>query len=66
MFNGPIELYNLEEDLGESRDVAREHPQVVQRLKDFMDSAHQPNPNWTARGKTPKQRPAPGDGNPRF
>lgn len=66
MFNGPIELYNLDNDLGESKDIAQNHPAVVQRLRDFMDSAHQPNPNWKARGNAPKKRPAPGDGNPRF
>ena len=66
MFSGNVELYNLDNDLGESEDLAQDHPGVVQRLKQLMDSAHQPNPNWQARGKAPNKRPAAGDGKPRF
>jgi arylsulfatase A-like enzyme len=44
---GPVELYNLEEDLGEEHDVAAEHPDIVSRLVGLMDEAHSPNPNWS-------------------
>lgn len=66
MFNGEIELYNLGDDLGESKNVASNHPEIVERLQQFLTLAHQPNPNWKARGKAPSKRPEPGDGNPRF
>ena len=66
MFDGEIELYNLGDDLGESKDVASNHPEIVERLQELMDLAHQPNPNWQARGKPPSKRPEPGDGSPRF
>ena len=66
MFSGNVELYNLDDDLGESKDLAQDHPAVVQRLEQLMDSAHEPNPNWKARGKAPNKRPAAGDGKPRF
>jgi arylsulfatase A-like enzyme len=39
-----IELYNLEEDLGEQRDVAAERPDIVARLQQIMAEAHQPLP----------------------
>lgn len=47
MFDGPIELYNLAEDLGEAVDVAADHPEIVEEMKEIMGTAHVPNPQWT-------------------
>jgi arylsulfatase A-like enzyme len=33
-----IELYNLDEDIGEARNVAAQHPDVVQRLQGLIDA----------------------------
>jgi uncharacterized sulfatase len=66
MHTGPIELYNLAEDLGEARDVAGQHPDRVQAMQQIMEEAHQPHPNWQARGNAPKSKSPPGDGQPRF
>jgi len=38
-----IELYNLEDDIGESRDVAAEHPEIVARMRAIMQSEHVPS-----------------------
>ncbi|MGH9630927.1 MAG: sulfatase-like hydrolase/transferase, partial [Bryobacteraceae bacterium] len=38
--SAPIELYNIKEDIGETRDVASEHPDVVKRIAGFMQAAH--------------------------
>jgi uncharacterized sulfatase len=46
MVTGPIELYDLAEDLGETRDVAAEHPDVVAMAEAFMLEAHSPSPYW--------------------
>lgn len=35
--DGPVELYHLDEDLGEMRNVAAEHPEVVSRLTRLLD-----------------------------
>ena len=32
----PPRLYNLDKDIGETTDVAAEHPEVVKRLKDLI------------------------------
>jgi len=40
---GAIELYDLHEDLAEQNNVADEHPDVVARMKRFMDQAHEPS-----------------------
>lgn len=39
----PIELYNLEEDLGETHDLAAEHPDIVVELERQMSEAHVPS-----------------------
>lgn len=38
-----IELYNLRDDIGESRDMAAERPQVVERLRNIMKTARAPS-----------------------
>jgi len=35
----PVELYNLDEDIGEANNVASRHPDVVRRIEALMDSA---------------------------
>ena len=42
--DAPIELYRLDEDPGETRDIAREHPEVVRRIREIMAEAHEPSP----------------------
>ncbi len=44
--DGPrkLELYNLDQDLGEQHDVAAKHPQVVERIEQIMRDAHRPHP----------------------
>jgi arylsulfatase A-like enzyme len=39
---GAIELYNLANDIAESRDVAAEHPEIVKRLTVIAAAAHTP------------------------
>jgi len=36
-----IELYNLNTDRAESNDVAKEHPEIVERIKKIMESEHE-------------------------
>ncbi len=39
-----IELYNLREDIGESRDLAADHPDIVDRMRKIMEAEHVPSP----------------------
>jgi len=66
MLTGETELYNLDQDLGESKNLADEHPELVKQLEAMMQQAHAEDPLWQPAGKTPKKQPAPGDGKPRF
>jgi arylsulfatase A len=38
---GPIELYNIVEDPGETNNLAEQHPDIVARIAAFMEEAHE-------------------------
>jgi arylsulfatase A-like enzyme len=42
----PFELYNLDRDPGETRNVAEANAAVVRRIEKLMQDAHVPSPNW--------------------
>lgn len=44
--DGPLALYNLESDPGETKDLAEAHPEIVSQLAGIMAEAHQPNPDF--------------------
>ena len=44
--DGPLELYNLKDDLGEKINVADEYPQVVAQIEDYLKTARTPDENW--------------------
>ena len=64
---GRVQLYNLATDLGESKDLAADHPEVVERIEEIMDAAVIPNerypigeiyrggPIWLAENHHPSQ-----------
>lgn len=66
MFEGDIELYDLDVDLGEGNNLAASHGDLVAKAREMMEQAHRPNPNWKARGEGRRKQPIPGDGKLRF
>ncbi|MHC4993910.1 MAG: arylsulfatase [Planctomycetota bacterium] len=50
----PFELYDLEADLGETTDLAKRHPEILARLKGYMEEAHTPGRDY------PVEEPRPG------
>ena len=41
-----MELYDLDSDVGETRNVAAAHPKVVARMAEIMKEATTPNPRY--------------------
>ena len=66
MHTGPIEIYNLRMDLGESRNLAKERPDLVEQAGKIFDEAYRRHPNWSPRGNNRRPQPEPGDGIARF
>ena len=42
----PLELYHLETDPGEARNIAQEHPDVVANAERLMSAARTDSPLW--------------------
>jgi arylsulfatase A-like enzyme len=38
-----FELYNLEDDIGETTNLATKHPEIVEQMREFMAASHTPN-----------------------
>lgn len=51
LFTGQIELYDLSTDVGETHNVADQHPQIVKKIRTIMEEAHTPSPLWTVSKK---------------
>jgi hypothetical protein len=41
--DAPTQLYHLPMDIGETRDVAAEYPDIVERMRRLMQEAHVPS-----------------------
>jgi arylsulfatase A len=46
----PLELYDLKTDVGESKNVAAEHPDVVKRIEDILAREHVPSKTFPIKG----------------
>ncbi|MFP6899488.1 MAG: sulfatase-like hydrolase/transferase, partial [Opitutales bacterium] len=42
--NSPIELYDLSKDIGETKNLASKHPELVKEMAKVMAESHTPNP----------------------
>lgn len=46
----PIEIYDLDTDAAESRDLAESHPELVKRASEIFTASHRPDPHWPLEG----------------
>ena len=49
----PLELYDLRRDLGETNNVALQHPEIIVRIEAYLKSARTPSEKWPLR--TPQE-----------
>jgi arylsulfatase A-like enzyme len=47
--NGPIELYNLRDDIGEKNNLAEQHPNIVEKISGYMKTAWMRSEHWPLR-----------------
>ncbi|HLV00883.1 MAG TPA: arylsulfatase [Acidobacteriota bacterium] len=52
MLTGEIELYNLSLDIGETTNLAEQHPDIVEQIRQIMEDAHEPSPLWKVPDQT--------------
>lgn len=46
-----VELYRTDVDEGETKDVAKLYPEIVEKIRKFMNESHIPNPYWNKDNK---------------
>lgn len=44
--DGPVEVYDLSKDLGETANVAAQHPEIVAKAKELFAASRTPSPEW--------------------
>jgi len=49
--DGPIELYNLKDDIGETKNIAAQNPGTVKKIEEYMKAAHVPSEHWPMPGE---------------
>ena len=42
----PLELYNLKNDIGETRNVADQNPEIVSKIDTYLKTARTESPKW--------------------
>ena len=48
---GPVQLYDLSQDVSELKDVSAQYPDVVKRARELFETCHTPNPDWPFGGR---------------
>jgi len=51
-----LQLYDLDKDLGETKDIAKENPEIVKKLLGLMKEAHTESPLWSTKPRPKKKK----------
>ncbi|MFH5833771.1 arylsulfatase [Halalkalibaculum sp. DA384] len=44
--DAPVQLYNLHSDIGETNNIAANHPEIVEEMREIMEQAHIPSETY--------------------
>lgn len=53
---GPLELYDLAKDLGEDKNIAGQHPDVIARIEAYLRTARTESPQWPLTAEVKKKK----------
>ena len=53
--NEPIVLYDVTNDIGEKANVAKEQPEIAEKIGTYLKSARTPLPEWEPRWQAGKK-----------
>ncbi len=56
--DAPVELYDVQHDIGEKTNVAREHPEIAAKIGAYLASARSDAPDWKPAWQAPKKASA--------
>ena len=51
MFTGPVQLFDMSNDDSEMHDYSKRRPKLVEHAEQLFKKMHEPDPNWTVRGR---------------
>jgi arylsulfatase A-like enzyme len=57
-YGGKLELYDLDNDVGEEHNVADKHPEIVARIEAYLKTARSEDPDWPIRVNRPTKAKA--------
>lgn len=46
--DGLVELYDLSKDISEMHDIAADHPEIIEKMKQLFSEAYTESPVWPA------------------
>jgi len=53
---GPLELYDLAKDLGEAKNIADRHPDVIDRIEAYLQTARTDSTDWPLKAAAARNR----------
>jgi arylsulfatase A-like enzyme len=57
-YGGKLELYDLENDIGEVQDIADKYPEIVSKVEAYLKTARSEDPDWPIRRDRPSKAKA--------
>lgn len=53
--DAPVKLFDQQDDVSEKNDVAAQHPEVAEKISDYLKTARSPLPEWPPRWTATKK-----------